>query len=78
MPHDKHGNLIEKGDEVLIRARVREIWPDATTCQTGVRLMFMLGSDEDRPLTPREQRWADGVLAVVAALAYTAVLGWLL
>lgn len=40
--------------------------------------MILLGSDEDRPLTPREQRWADGVLAVVAALAYTAVLGWLL
>ncbi len=36
MPHDKHGNLIEKGDEVLIRARVREIWPDATTCQMSV------------------------------------------
>lgn len=40
--------------------------------------MILLGGPEDRPLTPREQRWADGVLAVVSALAYTAVLGWLL
>lgn len=36
MPHDKHGHLIEKGDEVLIRATVREVWPDATTCQIAV------------------------------------------
>lgn len=33
--------------------------------------MFLLGNDEDRPLTEREQRWADAILAagiVVGAL----------
>jgi len=33
--------------------------------------MLLLGGDEDRPLTPREQRWADRILAcgmVVGAL----------
>jgi len=36
MPHDKNGHLIEKGDEVLIRATVREVWPGADTCQLSV------------------------------------------
>jgi len=32
--------------------------------------MLLLGGPEDRPLTPREQRWA--------GVAVAAILGWLL
>jgi len=37
--------------------------------------VILLGSDEDRPLTPREQRWADRLMAVVLVLASVAIVG---
>lgn len=38
--------------------------------------MLLLGSDEDdRPLTLREQRWADRLMAVVLVLASVAIVG---
>ena len=36
MPHDKNGQLLELGDEVLIRATVKQIWPGADTCNMQV------------------------------------------
>ena len=37
--------------------------------------MLMLGGPEDRPLTPREQRWADRLMAVVLVLSAVAIVG---
>lgn len=37
--------------------------------------MFLLGGPEDRPLTPREQRWADRLMAVVLVLSAVAIVG---
>lgn len=36
MPHDKNGQALEVGDEVLIRATVKQIWPAAETCNLQV------------------------------------------
>lgn len=36
MPHDKNGQLIEVGDEVVIRCRVKQVWPGAETCNLQV------------------------------------------
>lgn len=36
MPHDKHGKVIEVGDEVVIRAKVKQVWPGAETCNLQV------------------------------------------
>jgi hypothetical protein len=36
MPHDKHGTLLTIGDEVTIRAVVRDIYIGATTCNLSV------------------------------------------
>lgn len=37
MPHDKNGQPLNVGDEVLIRARVEQIFPGATTCNAQFR-----------------------------------------
>ena len=37
--------------------------------------MFLLGGPEDRPLTPREQRWADRLMSVVLVLSAVAIVG---
>jgi hypothetical protein len=39
MPHDKNGKALQVGDEVLIRAKVEQIWPDATTCNAQFRTL---------------------------------------
>jgi hypothetical protein len=45
MPHDKNGQLLEVGDEVLVRAKVEEIWPGATTCNMRVRTVEKMTPD---------------------------------
>lgn len=37
--------------------------------------MLMLGGPEDRPLTPREQRWADRLMAIALAISVFAIVG---
>lgn len=44
MPHDKNGQVLQAGDEVLVRMRVREVYPGADFC--GVSLESVDGEQQ--------------------------------
>jgi hypothetical protein len=45
MPHDKNGAPLQVGDEVLIRAKVERIYPDAATCNGQFRTVETMTPD---------------------------------
>lgn len=45
MPHDKHGRILEVGDEVLIRARVKQLWPGAAVCNAQLETVEKMTPD---------------------------------
>ena len=38
MPHDRNGNLIQKGDRVTFTGTVTEVYPDAEDCNFMVEI----------------------------------------